>query len=246
MPSPRTPTRSSVAALALALGLGSLPGCGVLALAHDKILGPISPAGRIHPLVVGDDFRISEQGPVADVVDPNPFRMFPPNPLKRLYRSPQTALLGVQFFLGFIGRYVLQRHDGVGTPIDPVLVENLSALRTVEGQVVDVHRVLDTLGAPRQWIKRPNSQLMVYGSEFRDELAFSLGLPPGVGNLLPIPGIGELLRFDYSHITVDHRRTLLFFDPDDALVAVVQPPPVDSDAEPAGDPVAETAADRAE
>ena len=70
MPSPRT--RSSVALLALTVGLSSLPGCGVLALVHDKILGPISPAGRIHPLVVGDDFRISEQGPVAEWLDAAP------------------------------------------------------------------------------------------------------------------------------------------------------------------------------
>jgi len=224
MPSPRTPTRSSAAALALCASLAGLPGCGVLALAHDQILGPISPAGRIHPLVVGDDFRISEQGPVADVVDPNPFRLFPPNPLKRLYRSPQTALIGFQFFLGFIGRYVLQRHDGVGRPLDREAIARLEALRTTAGEVLDVHRVLDVLGAPRQWIKRPASQLMVYGNEARDEIAFSLGLPPGVGNLLPIPGIGELLRFDYSHVTIDYTRTLLFFDPDDRLVGVVQTP----------------------
>lgn len=227
MPSPRTRTRSSACALALGLGLITLPGCGVLALAHDKILGPISPAGRIHPLVVGDDFRVSEQGPVADVIDPQPFRLFPPNPLKRLYRSPQTALIGVQFFLGYVGRYVLQRHDGVGRPLDRSAVDALQALRNTEGETVDVHRVLDVLGAPRQWIKRPASQLMVYGASARDELSFSLGLPPGVGNLLPIPGIGELLRFDYSHVTLDHSRTLLFFDPDDRLVGVVRPPAVD-------------------
>jgi hypothetical protein len=231
MPSPRTQRSKLLAAATLLLCLPLCSGCGVLALAHDKILGPISPAGRIHPLVVGDDFRVSENGPVADIVDPNPFRFYPPNPLKRLYRSPRTMLQGIQFFLGFVLRYALLRRDAIGQEVDYAAVEQLEALRTQEGATVSVSHVLDALGPPRKWFKRPGSQLMVYGSTARDELSFSLGLPPGVGNLLPIPGVGELLRFDYSHVTLDRQRTLLFLSPDDVLVGVVWPQPQPEDVE---------------
>lgn len=227
MPNRSTSTRVRAAGTsALVLLALASPGCGVLALVHDKLLGPISPAGRIHPLTVGDDFRISDKGPVATIVDPNPFRMFPPNPLKRLYRTPRTIMQGLQFYLGFVGRYVLQRHDQKGRRLAPEKLAELQALRHQDGRVVTAGDVLRILGVPRQWFKRKDSGLMVYGADARDELAFSLGLPPGVGNLLPIPGIGELLRFDYNKVIVEHSRTLVFFDAQERVVGVVQQRPV--------------------
>ena len=166
MPSPSSPSpsrarrRARAAALWLAL-VATAPGCGALALTHDKMLGPVSPAGRIHPLAVGGEFRLSRQGPVADDTGAHPFRIFPQDPLRRL-------------------------------------------------------------GAPRQWIKRAGGSLMIYSAEVLRELSLAIGVPPGVGTLIPIPGVAEVLRFDYSTLSSSTPRAMLFFDREERLIAVVR------------------------
>jgi len=219
------------AALAAAALLLSGPtGCGVVALIHDKVIGPVSPAGRIHPLVVGSSFRVEETGPVADI-DPgqlaafyppgfgtswHPFRFYPPFPFERLYRTPRAVIRGFTFFVGFFTRYFFQRHGRVGRAPPPAEV---SALEGAEATVT-VGDVLDRLGPPRRWIKRLEGSVMLYGAEVSREWALSLGIPPGIGNLIPIPGVGNLLQFDYSNTEVERPRTILFFDPEDRLVSL--------------------------
>lgn len=217
-PSPsRARRRARAAALWLAL-VATAPGCGALALTHDKMLGPVSPAGRIHPLAVGGEFRLSRQGPVADDTGAHPFRIFPQDPLRRLFSLPRVMLQGFTFYVGFLFRYVGQFHVDVGQAPDP------AALRELERapEPPSSREVLRRIGPPRQWIKRAEWSLMVYSAEVLRELSLAIGVPPGVGTLIPIPGVAEVLRFDYSTLSSSTPRAMLFFDREERLIAVVR------------------------
>lgn len=132
--------RASRAALAAALlGAG---GCGPIALAHDKVLGPISPAGQVHPLATGSEFRVSRQGPTADRGTAHPFRLFPENPLRHVYAVPRVLMQGLHFYLGFLFRFVGQYHEDMGTPPDDGV---LTALQAAPDRP-DVRAVLQRLG----------------------------------------------------------------------------------------------------
>lgn len=223
MPSPslrptRSRARGRAGAALLLLSLSGAPGCGALALTHDKMLGPVSPAGRIHPLAVGGEFRLSRQGPVADDTGAHPFRIFPQDPLRRLFSLPRVMLQGFTFYLGFLFRYVGQFHSDVGQAPDAV------ALRELEQapERPSSRDVLRRLGAPRQWIKRASGSLMIYSAEVLRELSLAIGVPPGVGTLIPIPGVAEVLRFDYSTLSSSTPRAMLFFDREERLIAVVR------------------------
>jgi hypothetical protein len=92
-----------------------------------------------------------------------------------------------------------------------------------------VGRVLDRLGCPQLWIKRREGSLMVYAARVSRELGISVGVPPGVGALIPIPGVGELLRFDWSSTRVHLDRTLLLFDAEGRLLSVQERAPSEGD-----------------
>lgn len=205
--------RAVCVGLALLLG----PGCGLITLTHDKVLGPISPAGRLHPFVTGTNVRVGRRGPEASAIAGTAaFRAYPLDILRHAYRTPVVLLYGVQFYLGFVLRFVLQRVEQEGLPPPP---EGRLALQERQGEW-DVARVLKHLGCPQLWIKRREGSVMFYASRISRELGVSLGVPPGVGSLIPIPGVGELLRFDYNDTDVVMDRTLLLFDPQGRLVSV--------------------------
>lgn len=203
--------------LCLALGLLSLPGCGLITLLHDKMLGPISPAGRIHPFVTGTNVRVGRRGPEASAIQGTAdFRPYPLDILRHAYRTPVVLLYGMQFYLGFVLRFVLQRDEQVGMPPPEA---GRTALREEGIAGWDVERVLRELGCPQVWIKRREGSVMLYASQVSHELGVSIGVPPGVGSLIPIPGVGELLRFDYNDTDVVRERTLLVFDAQGQLIA---------------------------
>lgn len=210
--------RRGLEGIALAALLVAAPGCGPIALAHDKILGPVSPAGRIHPLAVGSEFRLSRAGPTADLGNAHPFRLYPENPLRHVFAVPRVLMQGMHFYLGFLFRFVGQYQEDVGVPPDEA---GLTALAEAPERP-DEGEVLRRLGPPRRWIKRAEGSLMVYGADVLRELNVSLGVPPGVGSLIPIPGVAELLRFDYSTLTKSQPTAILFFDREQKLVDVVR------------------------
>ena len=203
-----------------------LNGCGLVALMHDKMLGPISPAygeTGLHPLVVGENLRPGANGFVATVTDANPFRLYPPNPIEGLFHRPIALARGLRSFLGYVGRIVQQKWERIGRLPNPEELARLNAVR--ERDVPTVSTVLDLLGPPRMWIKRANSQLMVYGEDVAYELLITIGAPPGVSDLIPIPGVGGVARVDYVGKEVHRDRTLIFFTADGRLLEVVAPKP---------------------
>jgi hypothetical protein len=204
-------------ALWLAAGALGLPGCGLLTLTHDTILGPVSPAGRIHDAAVGSDFRVTETGPVADAADRPLLRPYPedlleriaaPHSLYALTQGLEAALAGFSF--------VVQRESREQS-LPPL------AARAMTRPGVHVGEVLERLGPPELWIRRPGDSLMLYRGRSRSSLAFYLGVPPPASVFLPLPGLSNL-RFRYTRGDERVEKLLLFFDDRDVLQAVAESP----------------------
>ena len=180
-------------------------GCGLVTLAHDSVLGPVSPAGRIHPLTVGSDFRVTEEGPVANLGDDARLRPFPRDPIERL-GAPRTfwsLAQGIQALLGSFSP-VTSRHSKSGRLAD---LEARSAVRAGMG----VAEALALLGPPELWLRRESGSLMLYRVRQRRTLSFYIGVPPPAAFLVPVPGVGNL-HFRYVSESDRAEKLLLFFD----------------------------------
>jgi hypothetical protein len=198
--------------LAAALFSASLSGCGWLALTHDTMLGPASPAGRIHPAVVGSRFRVTATGPVADSRNEPLYRPYPPDMLQRLGRPSgfYSAIQGLQaFIVGFTP--LLRRGSEEGRVPDPGRLDSLP-----EG--ASIRQVLAELGPPEIWIRRERGSLLLYRESIAETFALYLGVPPLVGALIPFPGVGNL-RFRYISGDRQVNKLMLVFDAGDRLVS---------------------------
>lgn len=200
------------ACLAAAFFAATLSGCGWLALVHDTMLGPVSPAGRIHPAVVGSRFRVTRTGPVADERNEALYRPYPPDLMERL-GSPHsfyTAIQGLEaFIVGFTP--VLQRDSDEGRVPAESDVGPLP-----EG--ASLREVLARLGPPEVFIRREDESLLFYRESVARSLALYVGVPPLVGALIPFPGVGNL-RFRYISGNTAVHKLMLVFDASDRLVS---------------------------
>jgi len=201
-------------------------GCGAAGLIHDAYIGPISPAGSIHPYVAGERLEIrGDGGPRAGNVDAL-LRPYPRDFVRRLNfflpfaRGLQFAVAGLSF--------VVEKDRTTGKPLP---AEKRAALRPGLA-AVDCLRLL---GPPRRWIKRESGSIMAYGAEVNHDLDIRVGLPPGVAQLVPIPGL-SILSWYLSIRTEMAYKTVLFFDRDDVLrVVATNGGPEDEDEEDAGE-----------
>ncbi len=188
------------ASLVLLSLLPALGGCGALTLIHDAYIGPISPAGRVHALTVGSNFRVTSKGPVAD----RPAALLTPLPPSMFQRMasmiPLTRGLraAVASFSFVVGR---ARRVGAG----PVVAEG----EDLRGWTLA--EVLERLGPPQTWISRRSGSILAYSADSAEDFGFFIGMPPGVANLVPIPGIGNL-RFRYLETLTERAGLLLFLD----------------------------------
>lgn len=201
--------RALVAAVVFGVGLS---GCGWLALTHDTMLGPASPAGRIHPAAVGSRFRVTANGPVADVRNEPLYRPYPPDMIQRLGRpsSFYSAIQGLQaFIVGFTP--LLQRGSKEGR------IPDVGRLRSLpEG--ASLREALAALGPPEIWIRREGGSLLLYRESVAKTFALYLGVPPLVGALIPFPGVGNL-RFRYVSGDRQVDKLMLVFNDRDQLVS---------------------------
>jgi hypothetical protein len=199
---------SGVAALASAL---LCSGCGLVTLAHDSVLGPVSPVGRIHTTTVGSEFRVTEQGPVADLDDDARLRPMPRDLLARTAapRSFWSLAQGIQALLASFSP-VTSRHTRTGSTAD-------HAARDAIHPGMHVREALAQLGPPELWLRRPGGSLMLYRVRHRRTLSFYVGVPPPASLFIPVPGIGNL-RFRYASESDRAEKLLLFFDPGDRLL----------------------------
>lgn len=81
--------------------------------------------------------------------------------------------------------------------------------------------VLKLLGAPQMWIRRKSGSLMAYRADTGASLSIYAGMPPLIEQVLPFPGIGNI-RLRYTMVSKTPHKILLFFDPEDRLLAVVR------------------------
>jgi len=186
-------------------------GCGLVSLAHDSVVGPVSPVGRIHSTTVGSDFRVTEQGPVADLAGDARLRPLPRDLLARMAapRSFWSLAQGIQAFLASISP-VASRESRTGRLA-------LAGERPALAPGTTVSEALARLGAPDLWLRRETGSLLLYRVEQRRRLSFYLGVPPPAAALVPVPGIGNL-HFRYASETERAEKLLLFFDRDDRLL----------------------------
>ena len=201
----------SLATLLLAGATLASSGCGSLfAFAHDKTVGPVSPAGRMHSVTAGANFRVTETGVTADDSG-SLWRPYPRDLFQRLTR-PQSfwyLIKGGQAFASALSP-VVWREAVSGQRFDPeVMAATPSGLTASE--------VFERLGPPKLWIRRKEGSLMAYRYDVRQSLTFYLGVPPGVAD--SIPGLNNL---NFRYTTSKHLpyKSLLFFDGDDRLLSV--------------------------
>ncbi len=205
----RCPRRRAALLLLLAL-LPSTSGCGVLALIHDKMLGPVSPLGEIHPPTIGAEFTVTDQGVSGDISQEPNFRPFPPNiPDRGRPLRYWNIVQGLSAFIRGIS-FVVWGETQDGRPLDPAMLDGLRP-------GVDAQTVLSTLGTPQMWLRRKTGSLMAYKAELGTFFAFYVGMPPFVDNINPIPGLSSL-TFRWNYQSVRPYKTVLFFDQDDRLV----------------------------
>ncbi|MBI3723248.1 hypothetical protein HY251_04730 [bacterium] len=205
----RRPGRAGALVFLGALAL--CPGCGAAALIHDKTIGPISPAGYVHPLVTGENFVVDEQGPHVDQKDTALLRPFPRDFLDRGATFVPLAR-GLEF--GIAGFSIFVKKDGLaGAPVPADTAKKLRLGMSVE-------EILALLGAPRIWIKREHLSFMGYQADVGLDLDLHIGCPPGVSDLIPIPGISSL-SFARSAKSRTPVKTMLFFDSEDRLISAV-------------------------
>jgi len=194
--------RLGVATALLALG-SQLLGCGLFALMHDSMIGPVSPAGRIHDAVVGRSFEATFQGVSGDAGGEALFRPFPRDIIYRMGSpsSLQKLTTGLEAFLFGTSTYAERRAVTGATP----------DLARVPAAGASADDVLRALGPPDRWARFAGGETMAYRAERERWTTLNVGIPPAIGFLIPIPGASSLA---YRRITKDQRSEgfVLFFD----------------------------------
>lgn len=199
-------------ALLASLTLLSSGGCTLQAFVHDKTIGPISPAGHIHPSTVGSEFVVTDEGIQTVRSADWLFRPYPPDILRRL-GQPETfwfAIKGIHaFFYGLSPVVVREHHSG-----EPLEAEAVAGLEPTKATA---REVLDELGPPQLWVRRAAGSIMAYKAEKRELFAFWIGTPPFIDI---IPGANNF-SFRYMYRRLRPFKTVLFFDKEDRLLGLV-------------------------
>jgi hypothetical protein len=189
----------------------ALSGCGLVTLTHDSMIGPVSPIGRINTVAVGSNFRVTDEGPVAELGGDSRLRFYPRDLIRRIGMpsSYWSLAQGIEAFLTSISP-VATRASRVGRGAGQQLPAELHP-----GVPVDV--ALALLGPPDVWVQRSGGSFMLYREISRDAWSFYLGVPPPAAVLIPVPGIANA-RFRYLSERERASKVMLFFDERGVLV----------------------------
>jgi hypothetical protein len=202
-----------VAAAALPLLALLATGCGLVTLMHDEMLGPVSPAGRIHDAAVGRQFHATLEGVSSEAEGEPRLRPFPPDLIRRI-GSPSSfhaLTTGIEAFLLGASTFADRRKQSGSLP-DLTRVPPLGA---------SADEVLSALGPPDQWIRFAGGETMAYRAERERRTTLNLGIPPALGFLIPFPGASNLA---YRRITKETHSegVVLFFDGQRKLARVAR------------------------
>lgn len=197
-------TRRMTACIAGACLVALVSGCGPAALIHDAYLGPISPAGRIHPLLADGPRRFGSR---AVGVTASGRGLLRPITTERLIDpgNARTAAVAVQRRLSGMS-FVIDGSTTTGR------VPAADAVAHLE-PALDERDVLTLLGPPDLWLRRRASRVMAWRGRRESVLRIRLGVPPGV----PIPGISNL-SWRWHGRDVSQYRLFALFDAEGRLV----------------------------
>ena len=202
--------RAAAAGALVALALCST-GCGLVTLMHDQVLGPVSPAGRIHDAAVGSRFEATIEGVTADAASEPRFRPYPRDMIRRM-GSPssfRSLTSGVQAFLLGASTYA-ERRTATGAAPASAAVPPLGAGRD---------EVLQAIGPPDEWVRFVGGEAMSYRADRERRTILNLGIPPALSAFVPIPAVSNLA---YRRIWKESNRDgfVLLFDAGGRLVRV--------------------------
>jgi hypothetical protein len=200
--------------LVLAVATFALTGCGLITMMHDSVIGPVSPAGRLNPVVVGSDFRVvTGQGPVAELGGDARLRPVPRDMIRRMAmpNSYWSLAQGVEFFLASTSPVSTQEMR-VGRAADDHVPEELKP-------GMPAGAALALLGPPDVWVRRSGGSFMLYRGISERGWSIYVGVPPPVGWFVPIPFITSL-RYSYRSERERASKVMLFFDEHDDLLRV--------------------------
>jgi hypothetical protein len=194
----------------------ALSGCGLVTLGHDQILGPVSPAGRIHDAAVGSDFEAGVEGFSADARDEPRLRPYPRDLIRRVGSPSSLHALtgGIEAFLLGASTFADRRaREGV-TPDVARIPPVGSSLETV----------LSALGPPDRRARYVGGETLAYRAERERRTILNIGIPPALGFLVPFPGASNLA---YRRISKETRGEgfVLFFDAEGRLARVASGAP---------------------
>jgi hypothetical protein len=171
----------------------------------------VSPLGRIHSTTVGSEFRVTEQGPVADLGDDARLRPYPRDLFDRVAAPHSFWALaqGIEAFVASVSP-VTTRETRTGAL-------DAAAARSALAPGTSVGDALALLGPPELWLRREGGSLLLYRAGLRRTLSFYVGIPPPAAALLPVPGVGNLY-VRYAADSARSEKLLLFFDRDGRLL----------------------------
>ncbi len=197
--------------LTLVVAMATLSGCGAVSVIHDTMIGPISPAGRIEPIISGRSFQVGERGiSVARTGEPR-LRAYPPD-LGSRFRGVDGLIGGARFAVlgqSFVAHQVVR----TGTPVEEDDLDRLVIGETRPGEAAAI------LGPPNLWLRRPAGDLMGWGDARRRHVLIRIG-PGAASQFIPVPFIGNL-TLNLGFGAGAPGRVTLIFSPKGVLTTVV-------------------------
>ncbi len=210
----RISVRTTLGVVALIPVVIGSAGCGAVAVIHDNMVGPISPARRLEVAIRGGWVHaIDDRGRrYKRINDGEPrLRAYPKNTTKWLMafdRVVRGARRGVER-----RSLVSHRFESAGNDLP-----SREQLDELEPGATTPQEAATALGPPDLWLRRADGDLMLWEHVRASQLEIRLGPGPAT-RFIPVPGIGNL-KLDLGFGRQGSERILLLFDPEGRLRTV--------------------------
>lgn len=208
----RRPSSLVVAWLLAGFTLWGGSGCGAVAVIHDHILGPFSPAGRLEPGVRGHRLVLGRRGLQSGPTDEPRLRAYPPSFISQRLTRFDLAANGAM--VSMANRSILTHQ--VGTEGHELPRQAASELVVGECKPADA---VAAMGPPAMWLRRAAGDVLIWRQEKVRHLELRVGLGPA-SRFIPVPLVGNI-ELDLRFGNQTEERLALLFSPDGSLDAVL-------------------------
>lgn len=198
--------------LFVAVLLCGASGCGAVAVIHDHVLGPFSPAGRLEPGVRGHRLVLGRRGLVSGETDEPRLRAYPPSFIGQRLTRFDLAVNAIM--LSVANRSILTQQ--VGT--EGHQLPRQAASELVVGQCRPADAVA-AMGPPALWMRRAAGDVLIWRREMVRHLELRVG-PGPASRFIPVPLVGNL-ELDLRFGNLTDERLALLFSPEGKLEAVL-------------------------